>query len=340
MPTNVTPQYRKLEEEYRRASDPDEQLRLLQEMMAEIPKHKGTEHVRADLKRKMAELRAESGVKKGPGSRQVSAFHVDREGAGQIVMVGMPNVGKSALVDALTGASPEVSPSPFTTWEPMPGMMFIDPEGSDHGNVQVQLVDTPPLNEEFMKPELFHLIRAADIMAIVVDLQAFPIEQYETALRLLEEHKTVPAQLQSSYRAVHPEERGVTFIPAIVLANKVDDEERDEDFAVLGELLETELPLLPISATTLRHAYRFKALVFEMLGIVRVYAKPPGKEPDFSEPFVMYRGGTVETFAGQVHRDLLKSLKSARVWGTGVYDGQTVSRDHVLHDGDLVELRT
>lgn len=340
MPTNVTPQYRKIEEEYRKATDPDEKLRLLQEMMAEIPKHKGTEHVRADLKRKMAELRAEPGTKKGPGSRQVSAFHIEREGAGQVVLVGLPNVGKSALVDALTGAEPEVSPSPFTTWEPLPGMMFTDDRGSEQGNVQVQLVDTPPLNEEFMKPELFNLIRGADILAIVVDLQAFPIEQYETALRLLEEHKIVPAQMQSSYRAVHPDERGIAFIPALVLANKDDDVATDEDFAVLEELLETDLPLLPISAVTLRHAERFKSLVFEMLGIVRVYAKPPGKEPDFSEPFVMYRGGTVETFAGQVHRDLLKTLKSARVWGTGVFDGQTVSRDHVLHDGDVVELRT
>jgi uncharacterized protein len=333
MPTNVTPQYRRLEEAYRRASDPDEQLRLLQEMMAEIPKHKGTEHVRADLKRKMAELRARAGTKKGPASRQASAFHIDREGAGQIALTGMPNVGKSALVAALTRAEPEVSPAPFTTWEPLPGMMPID-------NVQVQLVDTPPLNEEFMKPELFQLLRTADILALVLDVQAFPLEEYETALRLLEEHRIVPAVHQERYRAVHPDERGVAFLPTIVLANKVDDAEADADFEVLAELLETDLPLLPISATTGRQVDRFKALVFDMLGIVRIYAKPPGKEPDLSEPFVMFRGGTVETFAGQVHRDLLQTLKSARVWGTGVYDGQTVARDHVLHDGDIVELRT
>lgn len=332
MPTNVTPQYRRLEEAYRRASDPEEQLRLLQEMMAEIPKHKGTEHVRADLKRKMSELRAEGGKKKGPASRQVSVFHIEREGAGQVVLAGMPNVGKSALVDALTGAQPEVSPSPMTTWEPLPGMMPID-------NVQVQLVDTPPLNEDFMRPELFQLIRNADILALVLDLQAFPFEQYETSLRLLAEHKIVPAEHQAAYREEHPDERGVAFLPTIVLVNKDDDPAQDEDFAVLQELLETDLRLLPISAKTLRHVDGLKSLVFDMLGIVRIYAKPPGKEPDYSAPFVMYRGGTVETFAMQVHRDLVRTLKSARVWGEGVYDGQSVSRDHVLHDGDVVELR-
>jgi len=332
MPTNVTPQYRKIEEEYRRASDPGEQLRLLQEMMAEIPKHKGTEHVRADLKRKMAALRAEPGGHKAGASRQTSAFQIDHEGAGQIVLVGMANVGKSALLDALTNSRPEVSPSPFTTWEPLPGMMPID-------NVQVQLIDTPPLNEEFMKPELFQLIRQADILALVIDLAAFPIDQYETAMRLLAEHKIAPAQHYDSFRKGHPDATGVAFIPAVVLANKADDEAADEDFDVLEELLASDLPLLPISATTLRHVDAFKAYIFETLGIVRIYGKPPGKEPNFTAPFVMYQGGTVEHFAAQVHGDLLRTLKSARVWGTGVYDGQTVSRDHVLHDGDIVELR-
>ncbi len=333
MPTNVTPQYRKLEEQYRRASDLEERLRLLQEMMAEIPKHKGTEHVRADLKRKMSELRSQLSVRKGPSSRQTSAFHIEHEGAGQVVVVGMTNVGKSSLVRALTAAQPDVSPTPFTTWEPLPGMMLIE-------NVQVQLIDTPPLNEDYMRPELFQLIRQADLVALMVDLQAFPIEQYETSLRLLAERKIVPALHQERYRERHPERTGMAFMPTLVLANKVDDEALDEDFMVLEELLETDLPLLPISALTLRHVDRFKARVFDMLGIVRVYAKPPGKEPDFSAPFVLYRGDTVETFAAQIHRDLAKNLKAARVWGKGVYDGQTVSRDYELQDEDVVELRT
>ena len=307
MPTNVPPQYRKVEEQYRRAKSPDEKLRLLKEMMSIIPKHKGTEHMRADLKRRMAELREQPSGKKGGPARQTSAFHIEREGAGQLAVIGMPNVGKSALVNALTGATPQVAAHPFTTWQPTPGMMFID-------NVQVQLIDTPPLNDEFMKPELLQLIRQVDMMLIVVDLQAFPIEQLEHALALLESHRIAPEAYRDRYA---DRQEPMTFVP-----------------------VDADLPMLPISAETGRHVDAFKAEIYERLGIVRIYAKPPGKEPDYSAPFVMYKGGTVEDFAVQVHRDLIETLKSARVWGEGVFDGQTVGRDHVLHDGDVVELRT
>ena len=91
--------------------------------------------------------------------------------------------------------------------------------------------------------------------------------------------------------------------------------------------------MFPISATTGRY------LLFERLEIIRVYSKPTGKEPDLSAPFVLKEGSTVAEFAGKVHRDFSERLKSARVWGNGVYDGQMVRRDHVLHDGDVVELR-
>jgi hypothetical protein len=329
MPTNVPPQYRKVEEQYRRAKSPEEKLQLLKEMMSIIPKHKGTEHMRADLKRKMADLRELPRGKKGGPSRQTSAFHIEREGAGQLAVIGMPNVGKSALVNALTGATPEVAAHPFTTWQPTPGMMLID-------NVQVQLIDTPPLNDEFMKPELLQLIRQVDMMLIVIDLQAFPIEQLEHALALLEEHRIAPEE----YRHRYADRDDLTFVPALVLVNKDDDASTDEDFEVLEELVDADLPMLPISAKTGRHVDAFKAEVYDRLGIIRIYAKPPGKEPDFTAPFVMYKGGTVEDFALQVHRDLIKTLKSARVWGEGVFDGQTVGRDHILHDGDVVELRT
>ena len=329
MPTNVPPQYHKVEEKYRQAKSPEEKLQYLKEMMSIIPKHKGTEHMRADLKRRMAELRAAPSGKKGGPARQTSAFQIDREGAGQVVLVGVPNVGKSALVDALTGASPEVAAHPFTTWQPSPGMMLID-------DVQVQLIDTPPLNDDFMKPELFQLIRHAEMMAIVVDLQAFPIEQLEQALAHLEEHNIAP----ESYEDRYPGRDDIVFLPTLVLVNKNDDESTDADFEVLQELMDSELTMLPISAETGRHVDRFKAEIFQRLGIIRIYAKPPGKEPDMTAPFVMHAGGTVEQFAGQVHRDLLETLKSARVWGEDVYDGQAVGREHVLHDGDIVELRT
>lgn len=327
MPTNLPPEAAEAERRYRAAESVEEKIACLEEYLSLIPKHKGTDHLRADLRRKLSKLKSAAQTRKKL-SKQVSAYHIDQEGAGQVMVVGLPNVGKSALVAALSNATPEVSDAPYTTWEPTPGMMLVE-------NVQIQLIDTPPLNEDFVDPEMLNLIRRADIVLVVVDLQTFPIQQLEDAIAILEENRIVPLHLQDRYAS----EQRLTFKPFLVLVNKVDDESYDDDFEVLCELLEDEWPLIPISATTGRNLDRFMWAVFEQLDIVRVYSRPPGQEPNFDSPFVMKRGGTVEEFARKVHKDFYDRLKAARVWGSGVYDGQMVGRDHILDDGDVVELR-
>jgi len=327
MPTNLPPDYFEIEKRYRGARTVAEKISCLEEMLSVIPKHKGTDHLRADYRRRLSKLRTAPGAKKGLGKRE-SAFHIDSEGAGQVTLVGMANVGKSALVDSLTRATPDVSEAPYTTWTPTPGMMPIE-------NVQVQLIDTPSLNPDYVEPELFNLIRRADLLLIVVDLQGYPIQQIEDAAAILEEHRIVPRQRKDRF----PDEPRWAFIPALVLANRADDEGMDGEFEVLCELLGDEWTLLPISATTGRHVERFKREVYDQLDIIRIYAKPPGQEPDLSAPFVMRSGSTLDEFAVSVHKDFSDRLKSARVWGSGAFDGQSVSRDHVLQDGDVVELR-
>jgi uncharacterized protein len=329
MPTNLPPEYYKIEERYRAADSPADKIILLEEMLSVIPKHKGTDKLRADLRRRLSKLKDAAASRKGT-TRQVSPFQIDREGAGQIVVLGAPNVGKSSLVEVLTNAEPDIAEYPFTTRFPLPGMMPID-------NIQVQLIDTPPLTPDYAEPQFMALIRRADLILLVIDLQAFPLEQLEDSLALLEEHRIVPL-----HRVAEPgdDERALTAIPLLVVVNKTDDTGFDEDFEVLCELLnQPDCPLLPVSATTGRNLDLLKRRVFETLEIVRVYSKPPGKDANLNEPFVMRRGGTVEDFAGKVHQDFVRQLKSARVWGAGVHDGQMVGRDHVLHDGDVVELR-
>lgn len=328
MPTNLPPDYFKIEEAFRRATSTEEKIRLLQQMMSVVPKHKGTDRLRADLRKKLSALRRAPKGRKAV-SRYESPYHIEREGAGQIVLVGMPNTGKSALLRALTNAEPEVAPYPFTTWTPTPGMMMFE-------NVQMQLIDTPPLNEEHVEPELLNLIRRVDLVALVLDLQGYPIQEFEDALAFLEEHRIAPLHSRNG----HAGEPGWAFKPFLVLVNKSDEPSDDEDVAVLGELLGDEWFLLPVSAETGRNLDRMRRAVFDLLGIIRVYSKPPGEEPDRRAPFVLEKGSTVETFAAKVHRDFLETLKTARIWGESVYDGQMVGRDHVLHDGDVVELRT
>lgn len=327
MPANLPPEYFEVEERYRAARTIGEKIACLEELISTVPKHKGTDRLRGDLRRRLSELREASKRPKGP-SRYKSPFYIEKEGAGQVVVVGPANVGKSALVATLTNATPEVADYPYTTWTPTPGMMLVE-------NIQIQLIDTPPLSREYVEPELMNLIRRSDLILLVVDLQAYPIQQLEDTMAILEEYRIVPRRLKDRYS----EQRGFAFIPLLVLVNKNDDQSTDGDFEVLRELLGDDRPLLSVSATTGRNLERLKQAVFERLGIIRVYSKPPGKEPDLSAPFVLKKGSTVEEFAGKVHRDFLESLKSARVWGSGVYDGQMVGRDHVLDDGDVVELR-
>ena len=327
MPTNLPPDYFEVDKLYRAARSPEEKAELLEELIGTIPKHKGTDHLRADLRRKLSKLKEASQKGRGTGRRQ-SAFHIDKEGGGQVVIVGPANVGKSALVAALTNATPEVSASPRSTWAPTPGMMQAD-------NVQIQLVDTPPLDRDFIDPEFPNLLRRCDLILLVVDLQADPFEQLEDTVVLLEENRIVPLRLKER----HAGRRGLVFKPVLVLVNKNDDESSDEDFQIFCELLEGEWSLIPISAEAGRNFDSLKLAVFEQLGIMRIYSKAPGKKPDLSAPFVIQKGSTVEEFAGKIHKDFHDNLKTARVWGSAQYDGQMVKRDHILLDGDVVELR-
>ncbi len=327
MPINLPPEALEAEKRYRAATSVTEKIATLEEFISVIPKHKGTDKLRADLRKKLSKLKSSTQSKKGT-SRQASVFHIDSEGAGQVVVIGPTNVGKSALVTALTNASPEVADYPFTTWQPTPGMMTFE-------NVQIQLIDTPPLDRDYVEPELVDLIRRSDLILLVVDLQTHPVQQLEDTIAFLEGHRIVPRHRQDRY----PQDHRLTVKPLLVLANKCDDEACDEVFELFCELLEEDWPLLPLSATASRRLDRLKQVVFEQLELMRVYSKPPGLEPDLSTPFVLEKGSTVEKLAGMVHGDFLRNLKTARVWGTGVYDGQMVGRDHVLHDGDVVELR-
>ena len=326
MPTNLPPEYFEAERRYRAASSPEEKIASLEEMISTIPKHKGTDKLRADFRRRLSKLKSSAQAKKGSGKRD-SAFHLDKEGAGQVVVIGPTNVGKSALVAALTNATPQVADFPHTTWQPTPGMMPVE-------NIQVQLIDTPPLDRDFVEPELMDMIKRSDLILLMVDLQTDPIQQLEDTVALLEEHRIVACHLQDRYS----EQRRQIFIPFLVLANKNDDETSDENVEIFCEFIEEDWPLLPVSAKTGRNFDDLKQIVFEQLRIIRVYSRAPGKEPDFTTPFVLKKGSTVEDFAGKVHKDFLEQLKTARVWGEGVYDGQLVRRDHVLHDGDVVEL--
>jgi hypothetical protein len=296
-------------------------------MISIVPKHKGTDHLRADLRRQLAKLKTDNESHKKHGSH-ASAFHIEKEGAGQVVLIGPTNTGKSALVAALTNADPEVSPAPHTTWKPTPGMMKVE-------NIQVQLVDTPSLDPEYTNPGVFDLVRRADLVLVVLDLQADPFTQFETSLAILADHRI------SLHKPRHVPEsiERINLLPAILLVNKCDYAGSDDDFDALCELFEGDCPLIPVAATSGRYLDHLRQCILEDLDIIRVYAKPPGSDPDLDTPFVLKRGSTVTDLARKIHRDFYEHMKSVRIWGSASFDGQLVQRDYPLQDGDIVEFR-
>lgn len=184
MPTNVTAEYLAAEEEYRNAKTIPEKIRALEKMYALVPKHKGTEKLRLQIKRRLAELRRELEKQRQQRKGGGYSLAVKKEGAAQIVLVGLPNVGKSELLRALTGVDVESADYPFTTTEPVPAMM-------NYKDVQIQLVEVPGLLEgaalgKGMGPQLLAVIRNADAIAIVIDLSEDPIKQMEILLREFE----------------------------------------------------------------------------------------------------------------------------------------------------------
>jgi hypothetical protein len=327
MPTNLPPEYFDAEKRYRSASTSAEKLSCIEEMLTIIPKHKGTDKLRADLRKRVSKLKSAAQAKKSLAKHE-SAYHINKEGAGQVIIVGATNVGKSALVATLTNAAPEVADFPHTTWKPTPGMMPME-------NIQIQLIDTPPLSKEYVDPEMMDLIRRCDLVLLMVDLQTDPLQQLEDTVALLREHRIVPLRLKDRYK----DQRGISLKPFLIMANKNDNAATDENLDIFRELLNDNWPMVAASVTTGRNLDLLKATIVERLNIIRVYSKSHGKKPDRSSPFVLKKGSTIADFAGKVHQDFAQKLKTAKVWGTAVFDGQMVQRDYVLQEGDIIELQ-
>ena len=340
MPTNVTPEYKKAEEAYRAAREPKDRLDCLKEMLRTIPKHKGTEHLQSDIKTRIKQLTEElSGPKKG-GKRSGPSHVVRQEGAAQLCLIGPPNAGKSALHVKLTGSRSDIGPYPFTTHLPIPGMLPFE-------DIHFQLVDLPPVSADFMEPWLVNTLQHADGILLVIDV-ADPerLEQVPTVLERLREKKIYlrsawPGLPSDSPHGVDEDDDPFRLdLPTVLIANKSDLDPDPEEVKILEELLGLRFPALTVSAETGDGLDALGPFLFKALQVVRVYTKTPGKQADDDKPFTVRRGDTVLDVAKLVHKDIARGLKFARMWGSEVFNGQQVGPDHLVADGDIVELHT
>src|SRR5437870_3443633 len=328
MPANLTPQYKEAEQRFRQAATHVEKLETLREMLALLPKHKGTEKIQADLRKRIAKLEEEEAAPRRAGAQRFDPGHVPREGAGQWVLLGPPNAGKSALVRALTHAHPEVAPYPFTTRAPQPGMMPFE-------DVQVQLVDTPAVTAQHLESYMPNLVHGADGVLVVVDLADDALPEAGRAIAgLLERARVWPAA-----RPLPPDAPPFLAVRPVLLAINKCDLDDDGAFAALArESLALDLPALSVSAERGAGLDALRKVLFDSLDRIRIYAKEPGKKPDTARPFVLPRGATVHDLALHVHKEIAERLRYARIWGSSMFDGQQVDREHALADRDVVEL--
>jgi small GTP-binding protein len=327
MPANLPPQYIELRTQLEKVRDVEEKVELLQEMIAIVPKHKGTNKILGELRSKLAAARKQS-LEKPAKHKVYNPYSIIRQGAAQIIIIGFPNVGKSSLISRLTNVHTPVAPYPFTTDKPIVGMMPYE-------NIKIQMIDTPPITEDLFEPSLIDLIKRVDFVLLVVDAGSDDaLEQVESIVTRLEESRIKLATEQPE------EDEDILLIhkKAILVANKTDIEGSQERMEMLKEFYSKELLIVGLSAEMDDDFNDFKKLIFDSLDIIRVYTKPIGKKPDMTDPVVLYHGSTVVDAAEEIHRDFAENLKFAKVWGGGSkYNGQSVSRDHLLEDGNIVE---
>jgi ribosome-interacting GTPase 1 len=322
MPANLTPEFIKARQRFREATTPEGKLAALEEMLRTIPKHKGTDHMQADIKRRMAKLRdAQSKSSRGRSSAFDSIHH---EGAGQVVLIGPPNAGKSSLLAALTNAKPEVADYPFSTQIPAPGMMAFE-------DVMIQLVDLPPITPEYTESWVYNLIRNCSIALVVLDATDGELlaGEFEELCGLLGERHLVLIDGEPE-----AEDERTREIPARVVLTKCEQEGAGPERDSIG----IPLPTLRVDSASGGGLDDLRRTIFDTLRILRVYTKLPGKQPDMTEPYTLAIGSTALDAVRLVHREFVDRLKYVRIWGSGRFDGQQVPSDHVLEDGDVIEI--
>ena len=334
MPTNVPPQYRDAEQRFRDAVTIQAKIAALQEMLQIMPKHKGTDHLKAQLRSRLSKLMSDLETSSGGKGGRTEPFSLPKEGAGRVTLIGPTNVGKSQILSSTTGARTKVGAYELSTQEPVPGMY-------PYSDIYIQMVDTPPITNRATQSRLYGLLRTSDIFVFVADLTNDPIAQTEESFSELSEwgFNLVGPKIE-----IDEEVDQYTSKPTIIICNKADIPGALDEFGAMDDRFGSRYPVLMFSAEENVGEEELGTEIFQALNIMRVYTKSPRERlQDFTkrDPIVLSIGSTVGEAAHEVHKDLSQSLKFAILWGkSGKFEGQRVGRNHQLHDGDVIEIHS
>ena len=334
MPTNVPPQYRDAEQRFRDAVTIQAKIAALQEMLQIMPKHKGTDHLKAQLRSRLSKLMSDLETSSGGKGGRTEPFSLPKEGAGRVTLIGPTNVGKSQILSSTTGARTKVGAYELSTQEPVPGMY-------PYSDIYIQMVDTPPITNRATQSRLYGLLRTSDIFVFVADLTNDPIAQTEESFSELSEWGF---NLIGPNIEIDEEFDQYTSKPTIIICNKADIPGALDEFGAMDDRFGSHYPVLMFSAEENVGEEELGTEIFQALNIMRVYTKSPRERlQDFTkrDPIVLSIGSTVGEAAHEVHKDLSQSLKFAILWGkSGKFEGQRVGRNHRLHDGDVIEIHS
>mgnify|MGYP000069243853 CR=1 FL=1 len=382
MPANLTAEAKSKWNKVVLARSPEEKLKALQEFLSSIPKHKGNEKLRAQIKRKISLLKVELEERKQSRKGAKPYYLIEKEGAAaQIVILGLTNVGKSSLLSSLTNANPEVNSRPYTTIEPIPGVMHFK-------DIRIQLIEVPALTPNSSNSLQLNLAKKADGLILMIDALNNPCNQLKILLKELEKarlsiekpkskieiDKNAKGELQiavfgklngctiedvkklflsygvrkgvvkiygeASLEEIeeHLLELSNEYKPAIIIVNKVENEDFENKLVDLKSLV-NNVPIIYVSCLLRKGLEKIGEALIKKLEIIRVYTKEPNEKEASKEPVILKEGATIGDLAKEIHSELYKNFKYAKVWGpSSKFPGEKVGLNHLLKDGDIVEI--
>lgn len=300
MPINASYEYLNAEKVYLNAQTLDEKITALEDMLRVVPGHKGAENLRAELRSRLKKLLEKKEKSKKVGKSSLKGIR--KEGY-QVVLLGLPNSGKSSLLTKLTNAHPKISQNPFTTKAPGLGTM-------DYQGAKAQIVDLPSIGSEFFD---IGIVNTADLIIIVLDK--------------LEDLDKVKQHISKVYGKI------------VLVINK-SDLLSDNELRKLEEKIKSRRANALIISSSGYNIDKLKETIFQAMNIIRVYMKEPSK-PASNIPAVLPFNSSVKDVAESIHKGFSLKVKEIRLTGpSSKFPNQRVGLSHILKDRDIIEFHT